>query len=70
MDMLKQKDHNMEKQNWTITVEEDPETGEAILPLPQEMLDKVNWKDGDTLEWIDNNDGSWSLVKVNVDQDQ
>ena len=66
--MLKQKDHNMEKQSWTITVEEDLETGEAILPLPQEMLDKVNWKDGDTLEWIDNNDGSWSLIKVNQDQ--
>ena len=53
---------------WTIEVKEDPETGEAILPLPPDLLDKVNWKDGDTLEWIDNNDGSWSLVKVTQDQ--
>jgi hypothetical protein len=50
--------------SWTITVEEDPETGELILPLPQEMLDLQGWKEGDSLEWIDNNDGSWSLSKV------
>ena len=24
---------------WTITVEEDTETGEIVLPLPQELLD-------------------------------
>lgn len=50
---------------WTITVEEDPENGDAILPLPQEMLDQVGWVEGDTLEWSDNKDGSWSIQKVN-----
>ena len=49
---------------WTITVEEDSETGNLILPLPEEMLQMQGWKEGDTLEWIDNNDGSWSLQKV------
>lgn len=50
---------------WTITVEQDPETGELILPLPEDMLELQGWKEGDTLEWIDNKDGSWSLQKVN-----
>ena len=49
---------------WTITVEEDPETGELILPLPEEMLQLQGWIEGDTLEWIDNGDGSWILQKV------
>lgn len=50
--------------NWTITVEEDPETGDLILPLPEELLILQQWKEGDTLEWSDNDDGSWSLSKV------
>ena len=49
---------------WTVTVEEDPETGELILPLPADMLTMQGWVDGDTLEWHDNEDGSWSLSKV------
>ena len=50
---------------WTVTVEEDPDTGELILPLPEDMLQLQGWVDGDTLEWIDNKDGSWTLQKVN-----
>jgi len=50
---------------WTVTVEEDPETGELILPLPVDMLVMQGWFDGDTLEWHDNEDGTWSLSKVN-----
>ena len=26
---------------WTVTIEEDPETGDLILPLPQDLLDCV-----------------------------
>jgi len=48
---------------WKITVEEDPETGDLILPLSDEILNDVGWKTGDILEWIDNKDGSWSLIK-------
>jgi hypothetical protein len=49
---------------WTVTIEEDPETGDLILPLPQDFLDQQGWKEGDVLNWIDNKDGTWSLVKV------
>jgi hypothetical protein len=55
----------MDKLTWTITVEEDPKTGDLILPLPEDMLKMQGWAEGDTLEWIDNNDGSWTLQKVN-----
>ena len=46
---------------WTVTVEQDGE--DLVLPLPQELLDQVGWSTGDTLEWVDNHDGSYSLVK-------
>jgi len=55
------------KTSWSVTVEEDPETGELILPLPKDMLQLQGWVEGDTLEWIDNNNGSWSLKKVKND---
>lgn len=51
---------------WTVTVEEDKESGELILPLPSDLLLMQGWEEGDTLEWIDNNDGSWRLQKVNL----
>lgn len=53
--------------SWTITLEEaDDSSGDLVMPLPQDLLDGVGWKEGDTLEWIDNNNGSWSLKKVEV----
>jgi hypothetical protein len=53
--------------SWTITVEEDPETGELVLPLPEEFLAMQGWIEGDTLNWEDNKDGSWTLSKVKSD---
>lgn len=50
--------------SWTLTVEEDPETGDAILQFPPDLLEAVGWKEGDSLEWSDNGDGSWSLKKA------
>jgi hypothetical protein len=48
---------------YTVTLEEDPDTGDLILPFTDEMLDQVGWREGDVLKWIDNKDGSWGLVK-------
>jgi hypothetical protein len=36
---------------WTVTVEEDPETGDLILPLPDDVLIHAGWREGDTLLW-------------------
>jgi hypothetical protein len=49
---------------WIITLEEDPETGDLILPFTPEILEEAGWKEGDTLKWTDLGDGSWSLSKV------
>ena len=47
--------------SWIITLDTDPETGDVILPLTDEQLKDIGWKVGDTLEWIDNHDGSWTI---------
>lgn len=52
-----------QSKTWIVTLEEDPETGDVILPFPDDMLEEAGWREGDVLEWIDNQDGSWSLVK-------
>jgi bifunctional DNA-binding transcriptional regulator/antitoxin component of YhaV-PrlF toxin-antitoxin module len=52
--------------SWTISLEEDPETGDLIMPLSDEILESAGWKEGDTLQWIDNEDGSWILRKLDA----
>jgi len=54
-------------QTWTITLEEDPETGDLILPFPPEFLAQANWNIGDTLNWEEQLDGSFILSKKEVD---
>ena len=39
---------------WTAILEEDLTTGELILPLPNELLEQLGWKEDDTLVWAIN----------------
>ena len=50
--------------SWTIKVEDAEDgSGDLILPFPEDLLESAGWKEGDTLEWIDNKDGYWILKK-------
>lgn len=53
----------MIRTNWTLEVQEDPETGDKILEFPDDLMESAGWKEGDVLEWIDNKNGSWTLRK-------
>lgn len=51
-------------QTWVVTLTEDPETGELLLPFPPDMLAQVGWDFGDTIEWdIDEDLGMAVLTK-------
>ena len=53
------------KKSWTVTVEEAEDgSGDLVMPLPQEMLDEVGWMPGDNLKWVDREDGTWEIRKV------
>lgn len=48
----------------TLIIQEDPDTGEPFIELPQWLLDQLGWKEGDDLRWEENPDGSWGISKV------
>jgi hypothetical protein len=52
--------------SWTVTLEEDPETKELILPFTDEILEAVGWKEGDVISWKIDNDGRCTLTKKSV----
>jgi len=48
--------------SYIIPIEEDDD-GELLITFPDELMEKMNWQVGDTIEWIDNENGSWTLKK-------
>lgn len=58
---------NETTESWVCNVDE-----EGVLTFPDELWDLMGWKEGDTVEFIDQDDGSFILRKVdpeNNDQD-
>lgn len=46
----------------TLKVVEDPDDPEGlILDLGNDLCAELGWQVGDTIEWIDQGDGSWLL---------
>jgi len=37
---------------------------DLIVELPEDLLKDSGWETGDSLKWIDNKDGSWTLQKI------
>ena len=56
--------------SWIATLQEDPETGDMILPLPDELMKSQKFEIGDILKWKDNKDGSYSLSKKASEEKQ
>ena len=52
-----------DKKKWVLEVQEDPETGDCILPFPPDLLEEAGWVEGDTIKWTDLGDGAWSMHK-------
>jgi len=50
---------------WQLPVEVDGPSGEYFVMFPNDLLEAANLKEGDQVEWIDRNDGSFELRKVN-----
>ena len=46
-------------ERWTGHVDED-----GVLTLPDELWEKLGWEEGDVLEFVDQEDGSFYIVKV------
>ena len=58
----------MNNGTWTVVLEEDAETGDLILPFPQDMLEQMDWREGDTLDFHMNYDESCSVVNLSWEE--
>jgi bifunctional DNA-binding transcriptional regulator/antitoxin component of YhaV-PrlF toxin-antitoxin module len=41
-----------------------------MLTFPPELLEQAGWKEGDTIDWVDQKDGSWLLKKVDTSSEK
>ena len=55
--------------HWTMKIEEDPETGDLMLPFSDEMLTSLGWKEGDVLTWTVKTNGSIILSKKEIENE-
>jgi len=47
-----------------LVIQKDPDTGELYLELPKATLKKLGWNVDDELEWVENPDGTWQVIKM------
>jgi hypothetical protein len=48
---------------YEVITQEDPETGDLLLPIPPHLLKELGWKEGDELDFDIRKDGSIFLKK-------
>lgn len=51
---------------WVLPVEMDGPSGELYVTLPDDLLEQVGWKEGDTVEYVPSENGFYVMRKVNV----
>lgn len=55
--------------SWIVEVQEDS-NGDAIIEIPPDALVELGWKEGDTIQWSDNKNGSFTLTKKEQEDEQ
>lgn len=53
----------LEDTRFEVIVQEDTETGDLLIPLPQMLLDQLGWKEGDEIEFDLDDKGGFVLHK-------
>ena len=48
---------------YIVKIEKEPNSDELFLTFPDELIKSLDWREGDVIQWVSNNDGSWSLIK-------
>ena len=52
---------------YTVILEQDSETGDVVLPLSNEILEYIGVKEGDMVNFTDNQNGTFSIAKAAED---
>jgi hypothetical protein len=56
--------------SWTLDVKYDDKSGDTYLQLPDDMMKEAGWNLGDDIEWIDNHNGTWTMKKIEKDNEK
>jgi hypothetical protein len=56
---------NQQSTRYEVITQEDPDTGDLMVPIPQVLLDKLGWKEGDEIDFALDDSGRYVLRKVN-----
>ena len=54
----------LSQNKWLVEVQQDGKTKELFIEFPDDVLSQMGWAEGDDLEWMENNDKSWSIKKI------
>ncbi len=49
---------------YEVITQEDPVTGDLLVPIPQVLLDKLGWKEGDEIDFDLDEHGHYILRKI------
>jgi hypothetical protein len=49
---------------YEVITQEDPETGDLIIPIPPHMLKQLGWKEGDEIDFQVGEDGKIYVKKL------
>lgn len=50
---------------YEVITQEDPETGDLIVPIPPILLEQLGWKEGDEIDFAVDDKGHYILRKLN-----
>jgi hypothetical protein len=59
-------DNSVNSVRYEVITQEDPDSGDLIIPIPIPVLKKMGWKEGDDLEINVGEDGQLYLKKANT----
>jgi len=49
---------------YEVIIQEDPTTGDLLMPIPPILLEQMGWKEGDDIEFAVNETGNYILQKA------
>lgn len=51
--------------HFEVILQEDPETGDILIPFPDELLSIMGWKEGQIIEFDKDQNNNWILRAAN-----
>lgn len=54
----------LDNTRYEVITQEDPETGDVLLPIPPQLLEELGWKEGDEIEFGVDTNGNYFFKRV------